>query len=112
MLTKVFFIPIHKKFREKNQSRKLQPISATSCMCKLIESIIITRLIRILEKNNSLIDEQAGIRQSRSAEDLVTFIVHEIGDGFQDKKHTCTVWVDMSKKRSVRWGEKARYCGC
>ncbi|GFO32403.1 folylpolyglutamate synthase [Plakobranchus ocellatus] len=71
---------------DKCGSESRRPISLTNCICKLMERIINARLMWVLEKNNNLMHEQAGFRQSRSAEDQATFIVQKIEDGFQHKK--------------------------
>ncbi|GFO18263.1 RNA-directed DNA polymerase from mobile element jockey [Plakobranchus ocellatus] len=93
---------IHKKGKEKTKAESKRSISLTSCLCKMMESIINTRLMWCLEKDNILMDEQAGFRQNRSAKDQVTYIVQKIEDKFQDKKLTGIVWIDMGK--GVRQG--------
>ena len=45
-------IPIHKKGKDKTKAKSYRPISLTSCIGKLIERMINTRLIWYLETNN------------------------------------------------------------
>ena len=50
-------------------------------------------------------DEQSGFRQCRSTENQLTYIAQTIEDGFQDKKHSVVVWVDMAKAFDRVWKE-------
>ena len=59
----------------------------------------------LLEKDKLLMPEQAGFRQLRSAEDQLAYISQMIEDGFQEKKHTVAVWIDMEKAFDKVWTE-------
>ena len=96
-------VPIHKKGKDRAKVDSYRPISLTSCVGKLMERLINTRLSWHLEKNNIIAPEQAGFRQHRSTEDQVAYIAQKIEDGFQDKKHTLTVWIDMEKAFDKVW---------
>ena len=89
-------VPIHKKGKVRANTDSYRPISLTSC--KLMERMINIRLVWHLEKNNIITPEQADFRQHHSTEDQVTYIAQKIEDGFQDKQHTLTVWIDMEKE--------------
>ena len=67
-------IPIHKKGKDWSRADSYRPISLTSCVGKLMERLINTRLIRYLEKQQIITLQQAGFRQNRSTEDQVTYI--------------------------------------
>lgn len=96
-------VPIHKKGKDRAKVDSYRPISLTSCVGKLMERMINTRLTWHLEKNNIISPEQAGFRQNHSTEDQVTYIAQKIEDGFQDKKHTLTIWIDMEKAFDKVW---------
>ena len=98
-------VPIHKKGKDRAKVDSYRPISLTSCVGKLMERLINTRLTWHLEKNNIISPEQAGFRQHRSTEDQVAYIAQKIEDGFQDKKHTLTIWIDMEKAFDKVWKE-------
>ncbi|KAK7102290.1 hypothetical protein V1264_020529 [Littorina saxatilis] len=98
-------VPIHKKGKDRAKVDSYRPISLTSCVGKLMERLINTRLTWHLEKNNTFSPEQAGFRQHRSTEDQVTYISQKIEDGYQDKKHTLTIWIDMEKAFDKVWKE-------
>ena len=90
-------IPVHKKGKNRKDVNSYRPISLLSCIGKLLERMVNTRLTWHLERNNIYANEQAGFRQNLSTEDQVTYIAQKIEDGFQKKQHTLTVWIDMEK---------------
>ncbi|KAL8621712.1 hypothetical protein ACOMHN_061847 [Nucella lapillus] len=83
-------VPIQKKGKDKARADSYRPISLTSCVGKLLERMINSRLVWHLEKN-IITPKQAGFRQHHSAEDQVTYIAQKIEDGFQEKQHTLAV---------------------
>ena len=85
-------VPINKKGKDRANTDNYRAINLTSCVGKLMERMINTRLVWHLEKNNIITSEQAGFRQHSSTEDQVTYIAQKIEDSFQDKQHTLTVW--------------------
>ena len=96
-------IPIKKDGKPANKPASYRPISLTSCLGKLLERIINSRLMYYLEKNHLLSDEQAGFRKCRSTEDQITYIAQKVEDAFQEKKQTIVVWVDMEKAFDKVW---------
>ena len=72
-----------------------------------MERMVNRRLIWYLENNGLLMDEQSGFWQCRSTEDQLTYIAQTIEDGFQDKKHSVIVWVDMAKAFDRRYTDQA-----
>ena len=96
-------VPIHKKGKDRANTDSYRPISLASCVGKLMERMINTRLVWHLEKNNIITPKQAGFQQHRSTEDQVTYIAQKLEDGFQDKQHTLTVWIGMEKAYDRVW---------
>ena len=101
-------IPVHKKGKDKSQAENYRPISLTSCLGKLMERLVNTRLVWHLETNQLLSPDQAGFRQHRSTEDQITFIAQSIEDAFQEKKNTLAVWLDMEKAFDKVWKDGLR----
>ena len=101
-------VPIYKKGKERSKTTSYRPISLTSCVGKLMERLINSRLVWHLEKRNILIPEQAGFRHHRSTEDQVAYIAQRIEDGFQDKHHTLAVWIDLEKAFDKVWKDGLR----
>ena len=110
-------IPIHvpKRGKDKSQAESYRPISLTSCVGKLMERLINTRLVWHLEDKKHITPEQAALRQDRSTEDQITYTAQAIEDAFQDKKHTLAVWIDLEKAFDKVWKEslklKLHQCG-
>ena len=101
-------IPIHKKGKSKDNVKNYRFISLTSCVGKVMERLINSRLTWYLEENQLLDSNQAGFRQHRSTEDQIAYIAQKIEDGFQSKKHTLAVWVDMEKAFDRVWRDGLR----
>ena len=59
-----------------------RPISLTSCVSKLFERIILSRLLFFLESNSILSPHQAGFRPGRSTLDQILYLSQLIWDGF------------------------------
>ena len=76
-------IPIHKPRKSKTEATSYRPISLTSCMVKLLERIINTRLKWFLETEKLHVPQQAGFREHQFTEDQTTYLAQEIEDGFQ-----------------------------
>ena len=112
---KASMVPIYKKGKDKKQASSYRPISLTSSVGKLMERMINARLTWYLERNQLICQEQAGFRPYYSTEDHVTYIAQYIEDGFQEKKHTLAVWVDLEKAFDKVWKDglrlKLKQCG-
>ena len=75
-------IPIHKMGKPLDSPASFRPISLTSCVSKLFERIILSRLLFILESNSILSPGQAGFRPGRSTLDQILYLSQSISDGF------------------------------
>ena len=96
-------IPIHKKGKANTEVSSYRPISLTSCIVRVLERIINTRLKWFLQSEKLLASEQAGFREHHCTEDQTTYLAHEIEDGFQHKKQTLTVWIELQKAFDTVW---------
>ena len=67
-------IPIHKPGTSKTEGTSYRPISLASCMVKLSERIINTRLKWFLETDKLLVPQQAGFREHQCTDDLTTYL--------------------------------------
>ena len=75
-------IPIHKMGKPLDSPASIRPISLTSCVSKLFERIILSRLLFFLESNSILSPRQAGFRPGRSTLDQILYLSQSISDGF------------------------------
>ena len=77
-----FIIPIHKMGKPLDSPASFRHISLTSCVSKLFERIILSRLLFFLESNSILSPRQAGFRHGRSTLDQILYLSQLISDGF------------------------------
>ena len=97
-------IPIHELGKPTSSPSFFRPISFTSCISKLFERLILSRLTFHLESNHLLSTCQAGFRPGRSPLDQI--LSQSIWDGFQKKKppdRTILASVDFSKAFDLFW---------
>ena len=83
-----------------------RPISLTSCVSKLFERIILSRLLFFLESNSILSPHQAGFRPGRSTLDQILFFSQSISDGFNKPRpdsRTILSTIDFSKAFDSVW---------
>ena len=66
-------IPIHKMGKSLDSRASFRPISLTSCVSKLFERIILSRLLFFLESNSIFSPRQAGFRPGRSGLHSIKF---------------------------------------
>ena len=71
-------IPIQKPFKDNTNAKNHRPITLSSCVGKILERMVNTRLIWYLETNKLISEYQSGFRSQRSPMDqlirLETFI--------------------------------------
>ena len=63
---KATVVPIPKPEKEPSDPSNYRPIELTSCLCKITEQMINSRLVWYLESNNLLTAFQSGFRRGRS----------------------------------------------
>ena len=104
---KTFFItPIHKIAKPLDSSASFRPISLTSCISKLLERIILPRLLFFQESNSILSPRQAGFRPGRSTLDQILLLSQSISDGFNKPRPgswTILSTIDFSKAFDSVW---------
>ena len=101
-----FIIPIHKMGKPLDSPVFFRPISLTSCVSKLFERIILSRLLFFLESNSILSPRQAGFRPGRSTLDQILYLSQSISDGFNKPRpgsRTILSTIDFSKAFDSVW---------
>ena len=71
-------IPIHKMGKPLDSPASFRPISLTSCVSKLFERIILSRLLFFLESNSIFSPRQVGFRPGRSTLNQVLYLFQSI----------------------------------
>ena len=85
-------IPVYKK-------------GSQSCLCnyrisvfdKLLEKLMYNRLIKFLEKNNVLFENQFGFRAKHSTDHAVLCIIDKIQKAIEGRNYSCGIFLDFSK---------------
>ena len=96
-------IPIAKPGKDPSHVTNYRPISLTSCLCKLMEKMVNSRLMWYIEKNNMLSPSQSGVRKKRSTLDCLASLESEIKSGFKKKEITVAVFFDIHKAFDTTW---------
>ena len=99
-------IPLHKMGKPLDSPASFRPISRTSCVSKLFESIILSRLLFFLESNSILSPRQAGFRSGRSTLDQILYLSQSISDGFNKPRpgsRTILSTIDFSQAFDSVW---------
>ena len=99
-------IPIHKMGTPLDSPASFRPISLTSCVSKLFERIIPSRLLFFQESNSILSPGLPGFRPGRSTLDQILFLSQSISDGFNKPRsgsRTILSTIDFSKAFDSVW---------
>ena len=96
-------VPLLKPGKPPDKADLYRPISLTSCLSKIFEKMVNSRLTWLLESKGILPVTQSGFRQGRSTNDNLVHLEHSISRGFSSKKVTYAVFLDMSKAFYVTW---------
>ena len=96
-------IPIRKKQKEKTRKSSYRPISLLSCLGKVMERMVNTRLLKHLEEHHLLNNTQSAYRKNRSTDDQLVYLAQEIETAFQEKKKVLAVFVDLTKAFDKVW---------
>lgn len=100
---KAIIIPILKPNKESTSVESYRPIALTSCMCKIMEGMVNSRLVWILEDCNFINKNQAGFRRHHSTTDHLATLESDIQFALQNKKHLIAVFFDISKAYQMVW---------
>ena len=95
--------PVLKKGKNAGIPKSYRPISLTSCIGKLCEKILNSRLYWWLESSGLITQSQAGFRAKGRTEDQLFRLTQKIIDGFQKGEQTTAVFVDLQQAYDRVW---------
>ena len=96
-------IPAQKPLKDPLQPTSYRPIALTSCVCKLMEKMINSRLVWHLETKNLLSPLQFGFRKNRCTLDPLLRLSNQIQQGFANGCQTIGVFFDLEKAYDTTW---------
>ncbi|MCU7844861.1 MAG: endonuclease/exonuclease/phosphatase family protein [Candidatus Thiodiazotropha sp. (ex Monitilora ramsayi)] len=96
-------LPILKPDKSPKEPKSYRPISLTSCICKVMETMIATRLATYIDKNNLLANTQSGFRKNRSTLDQLVRLESEIKVAQKKGKALVAVFLDLEKAFDLMW---------
>jgi retron-type reverse transcriptase len=85
------------KGNEKNRFENYRPISVLTCFSKLLEKLMVKRLIAFIDKDKILSKHQYGFRQNRSTEHAIIDFVDKITTAVDQGKFSVGIFLDLSK---------------
>ena len=99
-------ISIYKMGKPLDSPASFRPISLTSCVSKLFERIILSRLLFVLESNFILSPRQAGFRPGWSTLNQILYLSQSMSDGFSKPRpgsRTILATIDFLKAFDSVW---------
>ncbi|MCG8034496.1 MAG: reverse transcriptase-like protein [Candidatus Thiodiazotropha taylori] len=96
-------VPILKPDKDPHEPKSYRPISLTSSICKIMETMVASRLTTHIEKNNFLANEQSGFRKHRSTIDQITRLESAIRKAKLRKHSLVAVFLDLEKAFDLLW---------
>ena len=88
--------PIFKKGK-KSQPGNYRPISLTSVVCKLLETVIRDNMVKFLEENQLIKDSQHGFRGKRSCLTNLLDFFHDVFDNYDECRSVDIIYLDFQK---------------
>ena len=89
-------IPLYKEGK-KEKATNYRPISLLPQIGKIFEKVIASRMTKFFDKHQLLVQNQYGFRKKLSTELAVTEVYNKLLRNFEEKKHTCAVFLDLKK---------------
>lgn len=100
---KAVIIPVPKEGKDSSQPGNYRPIALTSCVCKLMERMVTTRLSWTLEWRGQLAPTQSGFRRYRSTTDPLLSLHHDISQAMSENHFLLAVFFDIQKAYDTTW---------
>ena len=96
-LKQAFVVPIYKK-GDIEEPKNYRPISITSALSKIFETVLKDQIVEFLNKNNLLSYSQFGFRSHFSSADALLFATETIRKQIDEKNIVAAAFLDLSKE--------------
>ena len=103
MWSTAVLLPFLKPEKMGNVPLDYRLITLTSCLCKIFEKMVNSRLMWALESMSVLHPNQYGFRRCRSAVDSLARFNDYIKIAFARKQHVVAVFFDLEKAYDTMW---------
>lgn len=90
-------IPVPKRQKNNQLAGSYRPISLISCLSKLVEKIIATRLLWYTEKMKLISSNQVGFRPGKGCIDALLHIDCHVSKALSTRNHTSILSIDFEK---------------
>ena len=100
---KAVVVPIPKPDKDLTNPNNYRPIALTSCLCKVMEKMVNSRLMWKLETEGLLAKEQCGFRKHHSTVDHLVRLETTIRNAFINKRHAVAIFFDLEKAYDTTW---------
>lgn len=95
--------------KPKANPKNYRPISLLDTLSKVMESILLARLLKFISNNDLLPNEQFGFRSKHSTNHALMRLVEDISKGFNNNQTTVAVFLDVEKAFDRVWHEGLIY---
>lgn len=102
-------IPILKPAKDPIRVDSYRPITLLSCLSKIFESWVLTKIRTHCDDNNIIPDEQFGFRPQRSTVQALTKLSHDITTAINEGVPTIACSIDCEKAFDTTWIEGLIY---
>ena len=96
-------VPIPKPQKNVSNPKNHRPISLTSCVAKVIESIINKRLVEFMEINRLFSPTQCGFRKNRSTIEHLVRLDAYVRKSLANNQRVVSIFFDMEKAFDKTW---------
>jgi hypothetical protein len=100
---------IPKKQNNSSDPRDYRPISLTSCLAKVAERLMLTKIKEFLDKNKIIIKQQSGFRQKRQTKDNIFCLTQKAIETLNRGKKMCTIFFDIASAFDKVWHDGLIY---
>ena len=91
-----YVTPIYKK-GNRSDPKNYRPVSLTSLVCKTMEHILVSQIMKHLESNNILVEVQHGFRSKHSCEAQLFLTTNDLAKAIDNKAQVDMAILDFSK---------------
>ena len=103
-------LPFLKPDKTGHSPQDYRPIVLTSCLCKVLERMVNSRLMWVLESQQLLSTSQLSYRRGRSILDPLTSLDTYIKSAFKQGDSVLTVFFDLEKAYDSIWKHHVLSC--